>query len=146
MPIQVVSIGLSVVFLDQLSKFLILRSLRGVITLPILPGIFHLTPLTNSGVAFGLFRDQGLFVTMGTTLLLMGLLWSTLKRSSQGGTPLGVGLGLLLGGAVGNMLDRVRLGGVVDFLDFRIWPVFNIADSCITIGAVLMAWHLVRQR
>lgn len=57
-----------------------------------------------------------------------------------------VSLGLILGGAAGNLLDRVRFGAVIDFLDFRIWPVFNVADSCITIGAALMAWRLIRKR
>ena len=97
----------------------------------------------NSGVAFGLFQGYGLLVTLATLVLLVVLMRTTL-RSSQGRlVPLC--MGLILGGAVGNLIDRVRFGGVVDFLDFRVWPVFNLADSCITIGAVLMALSLLKR-
>jgi len=143
--VPILFISLTVFFLDQLSKFFIVKALGGVSTLPVVPGIFHLTPLTNPGVAFGLLRGYGVGVTLGTTLLLIGLLLSVLKGKKKG-PALTVGLGLILGGAIGNLVDRLRVGGVIDFLDFRIWPVFNVADSCITIGAVLMAWHLLRHR
>ncbi|MBI3333806.1 MAG: signal peptidase II [Candidatus Omnitrophica bacterium] len=149
---------------DQATKAWALAALAGVPTLPVLPGLFHLTLVRNPGVAFGLFRDHSLPVSIGTVGILLGLLWSTFRRAQAGlpprFTPLSrdvppqagpssfwmISLGLILGGAFGNLLDRVRVGGVVDFLDFRVWPVFNVADSCITIGAVLMVWDLLRKR
>ncbi len=96
-------------------------------------------------MAFGFFQGHGLWITLGTLLILGLLLRTTLRPARQ--VPAGpdrsrwvpVCLGLILGGAAGNLVDRVRFGGVVDFLDFRVWPVFNVADSCITIGAVLLA-------
>ncbi len=93
--------------------------------------------MINSGVAFGFFQGHGLWITLGT-LAILALLFKTTLRPERGRwAP--VCLGLILGGAAGNLVDRLRFGGVVDFLDFRVWPVFNIADSCITVGAVLLA-------
>ena len=114
-----------------------MRFLSSRPTVPILPGIFHLTLVRNSGVAFGLFQGYGLLVTLATLILLVGLIRTTL-RSGQGRL-IPICMGMILGGAVGNLIDRVRFGGVVDFLDFRVWPVFNVADSCITVGATLLA-------
>ena len=111
-----------------------------------LPGIFHLTLVENTGVAFGLFRGQGLAVTLATLAVLGGLGASALRSRPQPGRWMHLGLGLILGGAAGNLIDRARLGAVVDFLDFRVWPVFNVADSCITAGAVLVALQLLRRR
>ena len=136
----------AVIVVDQITKALAVRFLSPIPSLPVIPGIFHLTFLRNAGVAFGLFKDHGfpiIFVTFGIVLTLF---WVSL-RSRDGESGLMVlCLGLILGGAVGNLIDRIRTGGVIDFLDFRIWPVFNMADSCITIGAVLMTWMLLRSR
>lgn len=117
--------------------------------MPLVPGIFHLTLVENTGVAFGLFRGQGLAVTLATLAVLGGLGWSALRSPRQRERPgrwTVLGLGLILGGALGNLIDRARLGAVVDFLDFRVWPVFNVADSCITVGAALVALQLLRKR
>lgn len=81
-----------------------------------------------------------------TLVVLGGLTVSALREGHLKGRFFRWGLGLVLGGAAGNLLDRFRLGAVIDFLDFRVWPVFNVADSCITIGAVLMGWTLLRRR
>ena len=88
-------------------------------------------------MAFGFFQGHGLWITVGTLAVLALLFRTTLRPERGRWVP--VCLGLILGGALGNLADRVRFGGVVDFLDFRIWPVFNLADSCITIGAALLA-------
>jgi len=106
-----------------------------------------LTLIRNRGVAFGLLKGHGLLVALGTAGIILMLIGSVLReKSSKESLKMRVSLGLILGGAIGNLIDRLRLGGVVDFLDFRIWPVFNVADSCITIGAALMAWNLLRRR
>ena len=122
---------------DQAAKWLALKFLSHVPTVPVLPGIFHLTLVRNSGVAFGLFQGQGLWITLGTLAILAGLFRAALRP--EGGKWAPICLALILGGAVGNLMDRMRFGGVIDFLDFRIWPVFNLADSCITVGAALLA-------
>lgn len=146
MPVTVFLLSVAVLLVDQISKSLIQKALHGVSTLPVIPGVFHLTLLTNTGVAFGMFRGYSLPVAIGTSAIIVGLLWSTVRRARPTVGYLTIGMGFILGGAVGNLIDRIRVGGVIDFLDFRIWPVFNVADSCITIGAVLMSWELLRHR
>ncbi len=121
-----------------------MKFLLNVPTYPIYPGIFHLTLVKNTGVAFGLFKGYSIPVTLATLAMIVALFWSLIRRSEARGFLFCMSLGFILGGAAGNLIDRFRFGGVVDFLDFRIWPVFNAADSCITIGAVLLAWQIVR--
>lgn len=131
---------------DQGAKAAALASLSSVPTVPVIPGVFHLTLTRNTGVAFGLLRGYGLIVT-GITVVLLGLFLQSAHREGHLRERLSaIGMALILGGAAGNLLDRLRWGGVIDFLDFRVWPVFNLADSCITVGAVLMAWTLWRRR
>ncbi len=122
------------------------QALSGVATRPVLPGIFHLTLIHNTGVAFGLLKGSGLLVTLGTLALILWLCWFLARGSAFKGPLFTLGVGLVLGGAIGNLIDRLRVGAVIDFLDFRIWPVFNVADSCITIGAILMAWQILKNK
>ena len=146
---RILRVALLVLLADQVTKGFALAHLAARPTYPVLPGLFHLTLLTNSGVAFGLFRGRGLWVTLVTLAVLAGLFGSILRRGAgkqKAGWRLTLPLGLILGGAAGNLVDRVRFGGVVDFLDFRVWPVFNLADSCITVGTIFVAWQLIRRR
>ena len=129
--------ALAVLVADQATKWLALEFLSSVSTVPVIPGVFHLTLVRNSGVAFGLFQGYGLWITLGTLAVLAGLFRATLRPGGSQWAPFC--LALILGGAIGNLMDRMRFGGVIDFLDFRIWPVFNLADSCITVGAALLA-------
>ena len=138
--------ALFVFLIDQVSKVFALRFLASVPAQPVIPGVFHLTLVENTGVAFGLFRGHGLVVTLATLAVLGGLGWSVLRSQRPPARWTVLGMGLILGGAAGNLLDRVRLGAVVDFFDFRVWPVFNVADSCITVGAFLVALQLLKKR
>lgn len=130
-----------VVLVDQLSKFFALRCLSPQTSVPLVPGVLDLTLVRNSGAAFGLFSDYApaLFTVITVSLVV---LFFIANRSHKAGTP-GVSpvdrwaLSLILGGAVGNWIDRLRFGTVIDFIDFRIFPVFNIADTAITIGVAL---------
>lgn len=145
MPIKILGVSFLVLLADQATKALALKALADVPSIPVVPGIFHLTRVWNTGVAFGLFHRYGIGVAITTTFILMWLLWSAMKGEKAFGHPT-LALGLIVGGAMGNLMDRLRFGSVVDFLDFRIWPVFNVADSCITIGAVLIAWSLLKAK
>ena len=120
--------------------------LSGVPTRPILPNVFHLTLVHNTGVAFGLMRNSGLLVTIGTIGVILFFCWFLARGAALQGKLFGFSSSLILGGAIGNLIDRLRVGAVIDFLDFRIWPVFNLADSCITVGAVLMAWQILKSK
>lgn len=137
--------ALLLVAADQVSKQFILVRLPLGDSIPLLPGLFHLTAVRNTGIAFGLFRDNPHLLTLliGVCVLLL-LVFS--RRMTQESFLERLAYGLILGGAVGNLIDRIRFGWVIDFLDFRIWPVFNLADSGITIGVVLFAWKILFTR
>ncbi|MFA5146081.1 MAG: signal peptidase II [Candidatus Omnitrophota bacterium] len=130
---------------DRITKIVIYNTLSGSGPVAVIPGIFHLTLVLNKGVAFGLFRDQQAFFIVFSVIAALSLTAYALIR--RAGDPLfALSLGLVLGGALGNLADRLRFGCVIDFLDFRIWPVFNVADSCITVGAVILALRLLKHK
>ena len=139
------ALALAAIFcVDRATKIWAMRWLMPRGSVPVLP-FFHLTYVENTGAAFGIGFSRNGFFTALSAALIAGLLW--LQRSWAGrGVWLRIGLLLVLGGALGNLYDRVALGYVVDFLDFRVWPVFNVADSCVTVGACLMAWELRKER
>ena len=105
----------------------------------------------NTGIAFGILKGSSNIILAVTVIGLALIVYSLRKDFLNGKDCLGVRellvrkitIGFILGGAIGNMIDRVRFGYVIDFIDFRIWPVFNLADSFITIGAVVLFWKLL---
>lgn len=130
---------------DQVSKHLVLSGLSvGEMwnPLPFLRPFLTITHVTNTGAAFGLFQDQGTLFAMVAILVVAGIL-VFYRYLPPDQLWLRVSLGLQLGGAVGNLLDRVRLGSVVDFIDFKIWPVFNLADTAIVAGVSILAFFLI---
>ena len=143
--IRFLAIVAAVVTFDQLTKLWILRSFSLYESLEIIPGFFSLTYLTNKGAAFGFLAGQTgawrhyLFLILGAVaLVVIVIAWS---RLHHGHLLYSISLPLIGGGALGNLIDRVRVGSVVDFLDVSVgvhhWPAFNVADSAITIGVVL---------
>lgn len=139
----VVWLTLGLLLADQLTKWWVIHHWHLGESVPVLPGVFHLTLVRNPGVAFGMLPHLGGMVLGVVTAVIVGLVLFSCRREVTGAAvhPLVPwGAGLILGGAVGNLLDRLRFGGVVDFLDFRIWPVFNVADSGITMGTILLIW------
>lgn len=131
----------AVALIDQLSKFLVRATMSPGESLPS-EGIVRLTYVRNTGGVFGLFPDQTFALIFTSFIGILALLLYYRYLSFQNVT-LKIGLGLQLGGAVGNLVDRVRLGHVTDFLDLGAWPVFNLADSAIVIGLVIVAWFLL---
>ncbi len=130
------------IIIDRFSKFLCQRYLAPLGSVPLIEGVFHLTYVQNTGAAFGMFQGANwLFipVIVLTAAFLIYLMW-TLRYA---GDFMRLSIALILGGALGNLMDRVMLGYVVDFLDFRVWPVFNIADSCIVIGSILLGYRVL---
>lgn len=132
--------GLTIAF-DQLTKIIALNNLTE--SIPVLPNVFHFTLVFNRGVAFGLFREHPEILLILISLSILVLLYvahlsSSIKVSQQ------IIFGLIFGGAIGNWIDRLIHGAVIDFLDFRVWPVFNLADSaiCVAVGIyVIMLWR-----
>ena len=141
-PYRVAGITL---FCDQLTKFLALRFLKPAASFPIFQNVFHLSFVENNGIAFGLFQGHPQVLTVVITASILCLLVCARFFSNQPQSHR-LAYGFILGGSVGNWIDRIRFGHVIDFLDFRIWPVFNIADSFITIGVILFLWFALRGR
>lgn len=128
---------------DQLTKFIALHSLKSNISVPIFPNVFHFTLVENSGIAFGLFERHPEWLTLIITASIIALtIYGWFFRRQPDFQKLAYGF--ILGGAYGNWTDRLRFQHVIDFLDFRVWPVFNIADSFITIGVLLFIWFAIR--
>ena len=142
---------LAVIALDQITKVVVSRILQVHETVPVIRGLFNLVHLRNRGIAFGLLNRPGndyvfyllTIVTMGAVLLM--LFWFTRLRDED--RRIKFGLSLIMGGAVGNLIDRLRLKEVIDFLDFHIgpyhWPAFNVADSAITVGTIWLAIAII---
>ncbi|MGB2579738.1 signal peptidase II [Elusimicrobium simillimum] len=129
---------LILVALDRITKVLALDLLRPVESVEIFK-YFHLTYLENTGMAFGILQNGNLLLT-GMMIVVIVFILKSWKELAALRPPLGwLGLVLILGGAIGNLYDRIVLGFVVDFIDFRVWPVFNVADSAICVGAALVA-------
>lgn len=134
-----------IIGLDQLTKFIFNNNLVLNSPNPVIKGFFYLTLVHNRGAAFGILKNQLLLFILSSIFAII-LIYLNLKNSKQNNklSLNNLALGLILSGAIGNLIDRLFLGYVVDFLDFRVWPVFNVADSAITIGAVLLGWSLLK--
>jgi len=129
---------LLLVLLDQGSKVLVMHSISFQESIPVIPGFFNLTHLYNTGAAFGMLSDSNLFFMILSSVVLIALI---VMRRHFAGKLMGTGWVLLIAGIIGNVADRMRIGHVVDFLDFQFgsyhWPSFNVADSCICVGVGL---------
>jgi signal peptidase II len=129
-----------VILLDRLTKLFFSSLLQLNESLALIKGFLHFTLVHNTGIAFGLFKDCGM-VFIVIPLILTGLLIYNIyyyRHSEYLSRTYIIAFSLILGGAIGNLYDRIFLGYVIDFIDFRVWPVFNIADSAITIGAAFI--------
>lgn len=145
-----VALSLAVVLLDQATKWAVTNGIPLHASIPVIDGLFDLTHVKNTGAAFGLFASiQSPFRTVLLNAVAFLVFFGVLVyafRAPVLSTRLQVGLSLILGGAIGNLIDRVRTGSVTDFLDFYVgthrWPAFNAADSAITVGVLLLAWEI----
>ncbi|MBI5393489.1 signal peptidase II [Candidatus Woesearchaeota archaeon] len=122
-----------VLLLDQLSKFIITQTMQMNQSIS-LSSFFSLTYITNTGSSFGSLQGYNQLL-IWVIILFIGFILYYLHSFEQNLFP---ALGLVLGGALGNLIDRIRIGAVIDFIDFKVWPVFNIADSAITIAAIII--------
>lgn len=138
-----------VVFADQITKYLALAGLEFGKSIPIFEGFFHLTLVYNTGVAFGFFqgKQELLFILITISLVILVVIAHRMHSGKLvAPTSVKIALALILGGAIGNWIDRIRHQAVIDFLDFRVWPVFNLADSAITIGVCLYVLMVLRKK
>jgi signal peptidase II len=145
----VVPVLLVTLALDQVTKLIVLENLHHGESIHVVPGFFSFTLAFNNGAAFGLFADiadgwRQSVIGVSTVFALMVVFYFLLRDYRHDRLAHGA-IGLILGGAIGNIIDRVRLGKVVDFLDVYVsnyhWPAFNIADSSICIGVLFLLWR-----
>ncbi len=141
-------LAVAVLVLDQLTKLAVIAHLEAYVDVIALTGFFNLVHVHNTGAAFSLFADQPgwqRFFFIGVALIATIVIVWLLARPRADGRAFRMALALILGGAIGNVIDRVLYGHVVDFLDIHLagwhWPAFNVADSAITIGAILLIWQ-----
>ncbi len=129
------------IIFDQLTKYLVTARIALHESVPVLNGFIYFTRVHNTGIAFGLFRGMVLiFVFTSVLVILLTVLW--VRRLRTGHTALRTGLLLILSGTIGNLLDRIRFGYVIDFIDLKVWPVFNVADAAITVGGAFLIGYI----
>ena len=133
-----------VVVADRVTKYLVVTNMTEGQSLPVVEGIFHWTYVLNPGAAFGMMaHNRILFLAVGAAVV--AAVWYFRRDILAEGPLVRSGAALFLGGALGNLWDRVRTGLVVDFFDFRVWPVFNVADIAICVGAALVVLGIFRK-
>ena len=144
----------AIVIADQVTKAIVDRTMSLHESIPIIEGFFNLTYIRNTGAAFGIFSGSHevfrLPFLIGVSVLAIGFIFVMLKRLRDDATGLTMALAFILGGAIGNLIDRVVYGEVIDFLDVYWadyhWPAFNVADSFITIGVTITLFYLIRAK
>jgi signal peptidase II len=144
-PLLFYSLAGVLVLCDQVSKWAILQSLPYTVSIKTPIPYLYLTHTRNTGGAFSLLqaKNHWFIVIAGVAMIALAFAY---HRSARRDLWVSAALSLALGGAVGNLIDRVRFGYVVDFFDIRVWPVFNVADSAITVGILILAWTFLFKR
>lgn len=137
-------IGILVLILDIISKHWALGALAAGEGIPLIPGVFHLTYVENTGIAFGMMENKRIvFITL--SVIILAALFIYLLKAPRRDVWLKLGTALVISGSLGNLIERVSKGYVVDFLDFRLinFPVFNVADIAVCVGAAALVIHFL---
>ena len=136
--------ALLVMLLDQASKLYIIWNLNPGDSLELIPGVFHLTYVRNPGAAFGILANKTTFFIVVSAIMIVLILFGRRFFSTRR-IAIHLAFALQMGGALGNLIDRVRFGYVIDFFDLRVWPVFNVADMAIVAGMILLLISLASE-
>ena len=139
-------LAIGIVLADQGSKYLAVQYLKPISTQPIIENVFHLTYTKNTGAAFSILRDKQLLLIILTSVVICGIIGLLFRNVKTGGNPfLSLALAMIVGGAVGNLIDRMWLNYVIDFFDFRLinFAIFNVADIGIVLGTLLMGYLVI---
>ncbi|NLZ54251.1 MAG: signal peptidase II [Thermoanaerobacteraceae bacterium] len=134
-------ISFLILALDLFTKYLVQKNMQPYQTIPVIDNIFHITYVQNTGAAFSILKGKTLFFTMVSSVVILAIVLILIKHPIKNKV-FRIVIAMILGGAIGNLVDRLRFGYVVDFLDFRVWPVFNIADCAIVVGALILAYFI----
>lgn len=133
----------TILVLDQLTKYLIRASIDIGASIPVIPGVFNITLTTNTGAAFGIFPGGSIFFIMASMTIIVLVMSMNLLNKAETAV-YRISSGFVIGGALGNLIDRFIFGHVIDWLDFMIWPIFNVADSAVVVGAILLAGAILK--
>ncbi|NLJ75407.1 MAG: signal peptidase II [Firmicutes bacterium] len=127
---------------DRISKWIVMQQMVEGQSIPLIPPVLYLTYVRNTGAAFGLFRGRALFLSVLAVIGVVFVLtrWNHIAAKSS---IVKWGVTIALGGALGNLIDRLRWGAVVDFVDLPLWPIFNVADLAIVGGVALLFWEVL---
>lgn len=135
-------IMIGAIALDQLVKYLVVRGMALGESIPVIDGIFHITRFHNTGAAFSSFEGQRvLLIALPLVLIAAGLIYMWRHKSEN--RLLLASIAMIIGGGIGNLIDRVLLGYVVDMFDFRVFPIFNVADSFVMVGCILLCVYVL---
>lgn len=140
MPMLILILG--IVFCDQASKYYIQETMSLGMSLPVIADSLHITYILNRGAAFGILENQRVFFIAIAMVMILALIRFYRKIAGHH-LLIRWGTALLAGGAAGNLIDRMRIGAVIDFIDFRVWPIFNVADIAIVCGVSMMMYALL---
>ena len=135
-------VSIIVVFLDQVTKIFVEKNISNSVS--VLGNFFQLTLVKNTGSIFGLFHNQNTLIIWFSIVVIGFILYYYDKIPDEASTKFFVAL--ILGGAIGNLIDRYRVGYVIDFIDFSFWPTFNLADSALTIGIIVLMLYIYKKK
>jgi len=136
-------ISFLVILVDRLTKMLVMDRMQEGMSIPVIQGFFNFTYVLNPGAAFGMLPNSRVFF-IALTVAVLVIAFVARKQIFKEGPWFTYGMALFLGGAIGNLLDRVNTGLVIDFFDFIIWPVFNVADIAICVGVGMIIWSVLK--
>lgn len=132
----------SVIVFDQLIKYVVVNSMFLGQSIAIVPNVLHLTYILNAGAAFGILANQRIFF-IAIAAVLIGIIVFFYPKILKLNRSFQLGIALLFGGAIGNMIDRIFIGKVVDYVDLRVWPIFNLADMAIVGGCIIIVYQML---
>ncbi len=136
------SILFAVIILDQLTKYILRSFVHFPRQIVIIKDFFYISYIENTGAAFGMMKNMGLFLTIISFIVIIAFVYFYKKIPKNIFAYTAVGL--IMGGCIGNLIDRIIFGFVTDFIDFTFWPSFNIADSAISIGAIIAIYYVLK--
>lgn len=137
---------IAIIVLDQIAKYLAVTKLKPIPTYPLIENVFHLTYRENNGAAFSILRDKQMFLIIITSIVIVAMIVYLFKVNNKPKYKiLCISLTMIIGGAIGNLIDRVRLNYVIDFFDFNLinFAIFNTADVFIVCGAILLSYAIL---
>ncbi|MCF8001591.1 MAG: signal peptidase II [Halanaerobiales bacterium] len=139
---MIIIIGMIFVLIDQLIKYMILDNFILGHSMPIIKDFLYITYIKNTGIAFGLFKNNNIFMIIVITIIIILLLYFYYSEKKKS-LVLSISIMFLVSGAIGNLIDRMIRGFIIDYINFTFWPAFNLADTLVVIGSFLLGFYII---